>query len=193
MGIAKWRISHSSQTQDQLNTTKSSPKLIEPENEMEMVYAHVRYQKSFDMQENEYKRQQFNQMKESRQQLLKPLRSMGIKKFSKQYESVRKGMYEQIHEERIKQEKKEKYIPPSFTKIGTDLFVEEAKLKELEEIKKSERMNSHKKRDKYWILVKDLYAPKISEAKKSEMQKLKERIDNKRIVNLKNIQESERK
>lgn len=49
-------------------------------------------------------------------------------------------------------------------------------------MKRTERLNSNKKRDKYWQLVRDLHGPKISDVKKIEMDKLKEKNTNKRLL-----------
>ena len=53
----------------------------------------------------------------------------------------------------------------------------------MEERKKDDRMKNAKFRDKYWLLVRDLHAPKISEIKKNEMQNLAHKVDNKRLSN----------
>ena len=167
--------------------------MADTNDDMELAYAHVRYQKSFEREENELRQQQYNQMKEIRQQRLKPLTSLGIKKFSKQYEKIRRNMYNQIHEERIKYEhERNQYVAPSLSKIGVECMQEEEKHKILEESKRSDRLNSNKIRDKYWVLVRDLHAPKISDSKKVEMEKLIEKVDNKRFIRSKNI-ERERK
>ena len=181
MGIAKWRLLNSTSVPDEAEVIKISPKIVDPKDDMEMAYVHVRYQKLFDQKESEFRQQQFGQMKETRQQLLKPIKSMGIKKFSKQYDNIRKSMFDQIHQERLQLENKEKYVPPSLSRFGVEWFDEEAKHKEFEDAKRSERMNSNKKRDKYWIFIRDLYAPKVSDTKRTEMQQLIERINNNRL------------
>jgi hypothetical protein len=55
----------------------------------------------------------------------------------------------------------------------------------VEERKKDDRMKVAKFRDKYWLLVRDLHAPKISELKKNEMKNLAHKVDNKRLNNTK--------
>jgi hypothetical protein len=51
-------------------------------------------------------------------------------------------------------------------------------------------MKSNKLRDKYWILVRDLHAPTISEVKKNEMKNLVNQIDNKRLYKNERRQEN---
>ena len=54
--------------------------------------------------------------------------------------------------------------------------------KETEEKKRQERLASHKKRGKYWQLVRDLYPPKVSDLKKEEMKQLIGRVENPRVL-----------
>ena len=55
----------------------------------------------------------------------------------------------------------------------------EKKQKELESY---EKFNMKKKREKYWQIIRDLHAPKISDLKKQEMEHLIQRTVNKRLL-----------
>ena len=119
MGIAKWRLSNLKSSNESKKQTIIS--ISDPTDDMELAYAHVRYQKSFDREENELKQQQYSQMKEERQQRRKPLASLEIKKFSLQYEKKKKSVYGKMHEERLnKERRKEPYVAPSYSKIGIE-------------------------------------------------------------------------
>lgn len=72
----------------------------------------------------------------------------------------------------MKSEKREAYVAPPLTKIAANCFKEEEKQKQEEELKQSERLNSNKKRDKYWLLVRDLHPPQVSEVKVRVASKL---------------------
>lgn len=79
MGIARWRLSNSRKSEDNRGLLSNSPKILDESDDMEKAYVHVRYQKSFDTEEQKLKQQQYLNMKQSRQQKLKPITSMGIK------------------------------------------------------------------------------------------------------------------
>lgn len=79
MGIARWRLSNSRKSEDNRGLLSNSPKILDESDDMEKAYVHVRYQKSFDTEEQKLKQQQYLSMKQSRQQKLKPITSMGIK------------------------------------------------------------------------------------------------------------------
>jgi hypothetical protein len=160
---------------------KGSPKIIDEEDDMEKAYVHVRYQKSFDMVEDSIKKESYEKMKQNRKHKLIPIASQGIRKFAKKYKKLRKQFFETKQNQRLKSEMKEPYKPPQFTNIAKHWFKEEVLQKEEEEQKLMERLEAEKKRRKYWMLVRDLHAPKVSELKKTEMQRLIDRVENKRI------------
>lgn len=111
-------------------------------------------------------------MKQSKQQRLKPLSSSELKKFDRKYQSMKREIYNQIHQGRLEAEKQRTpYVPPSISKIGEEAMKEDLKRKELEKAKQAEIIDSIKKRDKYCMLVRDLHQPKVSELKKIEVEK----------------------
>lgn len=179
MGIAKWKLHNFSKIDEVSKSPSISP--TNDVDDMECAYAHVKYQKSFDLEQEKLNQEKYSQMKQSRQVMLKPIKSLGIKKFSRQYESIKSELTQKRQMERMMTEQHEKYKPPGFTNIAKNCFKEELLSKEQEEKKKHERMKSNKLRDKYWVLVRDLHAPKISEIKKNEMQNLVSQVENKRL------------
>ena len=93
MGIAQWRLKNARKSEDHKRIASNRPEIIDENDDMEMAYVHVRYQKSFDVKEEKEKEEQYNQMKQTRRQIFQPITSMGIKKFSKQYEKLRKEIF----------------------------------------------------------------------------------------------------
>jgi len=184
MGIAKWSLQHAhKKNQLFIRKLSNSPSLTDPNDDMEIAYAHVRYQKSFDMKEQQEEHEKFEEMKQNRKHQLQPMSAEEIKKFGKHYETIRRQLLRQRINERNQLERtKEIYVPPKFTNIGKSCMKEEADQKEYEELKRSERLQSNKKRNKYWKLIRDLHPPKISDLKKQEMEKLVERFENKRML-----------
>lgn len=182
MGIGKWRLTHARKSEDVQKLTSSPPApIVDPSDDMELAYVHVRYQKSFDVEEKKLQEEKYNQMKMSRQNILEPINTMGIKKFSKQYENIKKEMTQQKKRQRLKSEVVNPYSPPRLSKIGQKCFEEEKVNHEQEELKRAERLNAGRKREKYWLLVRDLHPPKVSDVKKTEMKQLINKIENKRI------------
>ena len=180
MGIAKWRL---------LNTEKGEKEKVKvlsedvstKEDEMEVAYAHVRYQKSFDAEEEKLHEEKYQEMKKQRKMMLKPLKSMGIKKFSKQYEDIKKELIVQKKNKRLKSENHSEYKPPPLTKFAQVVFKEESDTKKLEEIKEREKLNARNKREKYWMLVRDLHPPNVSRIKQKEMRNLISQTSNPRL------------
>ena len=111
MGIAKWRLLNSNKDEGEKGKilTQSQSK---KEEDMEIAYAHCRYQKQFDSEENKLKRDKYNEMKKNRKMMLKPLKSMGIKKFSKHYEEIKQELKAKKQNNRLKSEKYSEYKPP---------------------------------------------------------------------------------
>lgn len=165
MGIAKWRMQNSKNSDDDNENRKLSQVPSKFEDDMEIIYPHVRYQRSFDAEDRKKKEERYQEMKNSRKMMLKPLKSMGIKKFSKQYAEIRNTLIQKKRKERLLSNKHSEYKPPKYTKMAKSLIQEEADKKQRDEIKRKERLDSNKKRDKYWLLVRDLHPPKVSEMK----------------------------
>jgi len=182
MGIAKWRLTHDVKSDKNNSDVSRSPDKNNKLSDLERVYSHARLEKSFESENQKLQKEKYDIMKLSRQQKLKPISSLGIKKFSKQYEKLRKVEFDKKHDSRIKSETKEPYHPPKFTKIAHKWFEEESLTRVNEEIKLQERKEANKKRDKYWLLVRDLHPPQVSEVKKTEMENLKSRTNNKRLM-----------
>ncbi|CAI2384418.1 unnamed protein product [Moneuplotes crassus] len=182
MGIAKWRIKNSANSEDERKfMSKVSSKDAD---DMELAYTHVRYQKSFDADINKAKELEYSEMKKNREIMLKPLDAKGIKKFSKDYDVLRKDLVERKKKQRLKSEIIHDYKPPKFTKIAQNCFKEEYEKSKNEELKSQTRKEMIKKRDKYWQLVRDLHAPQVNEVKKEEMKNLISKVSNHRVEKL---------
>lgn len=79
MGIAKWSINNMHKDEVFRKRLSSSPTITDPTNDMEVAYAHVRYQKSFDSKEKQIEQEDYESMKQSRMHKLKPIAIDDIK------------------------------------------------------------------------------------------------------------------
>lgn len=79
---------------------------------MDIAYAHSRFQKSYDSREKEQMQEEYEKMKQNRQSYLKPM-SINDTKLSKEVE-------ENWRSHKYVPMKVPQYIPPKFTKIGSN-------------------------------------------------------------------------
>lgn len=116
MGIAKWKLHNFSKIDEESKSPNLSPS--NEVDDMGCAYAHVKYQKSFDLEQEKLNQEKYSQMKQSRQVMLKPIKSLGIRKFSRQYEGIRSELIQKRQMDRMMTENHEKYKPPGFTNIA---------------------------------------------------------------------------